>query len=78
MRTPLIAATALLGILGIQAASAETTVIRRDGPAEVVDRPATTGTTVERRESGDGCRSKSVTKENDMGDRKTVTKESCD
>ena len=34
--------------------------------------------TVERRESSDGRPSKTVTKESELGDRKTVTKESCD
>ncbi|WP_336486533.1 hypothetical protein [Methylobacterium nigriterrae] len=79
MRNQLLAAVALLTIVGAQAATAETTVIRRDAPdTVVVDRPATEHKTVETRESGDGCRSKTVSKTNELGDRKTVHKESCD
>ncbi len=79
MRNTLLAAAALT-LAGLTGASAQTTVIERDAPDRVVvDRPATTSTTVERRESTTtGCSSKSVTKENEVGDRKTVTKESCD
>ncbi|SFL07533.1 hypothetical protein [Methylorubrum salsuginis] len=80
MRKALLAAAALT-LAGLTGASAQTTVIERDAPDRVVvDRPATTSsTTVERREStSTGCSSKTVTKENDVGDRKTVTKESCD
>ena len=69
----------LATLFGASAVQAETTVIRRDAPdTVVVDRPSTESRTVERRESSDGCSSKTVTKENDLGDRKTVTKESCD
>ena len=80
MRKSLLAAAAILTLAGVSGASAQTTVIERDAPDRVVvDRPATTSsTTVERREHLDGCASKTVTKENDMGDRKTVTKEACD
>ena len=80
MRNTLLAAAALT-LAGLTGASAQTTVIERDAPDRVVvDRPATTSsTTVERREStSTGCSSKTVTKENEVGDRKTVTKESCD
>ncbi len=80
MRTTLLAAAALT-LAGLTGASAQTTVIERDAPDRVVvDRPATTSsTTVERRESTTtGCSSKTVTKENEVGDRKTVTKETCD
>ena len=80
MRNTLLAAAALT-LAGLNGASAQTTVIERDAPDRVVvDRPATTSsTTVERRDStSTGCSSKTVTKENDVGDRKTVTKESCD
>ncbi|GAB6845016.1 hypothetical protein HNR00_004404 [Methylorubrum rhodinum] len=80
MRNTLLAAAALT-LAGLTGAGAQTTVIERDAPDRVVvDRPATTSsTTVERRESTTtGCSSKTVTKENDMGDRKTVTKETCD
>ena len=80
MRKSILAAAAVLTLAGVSGASAQTTVIERDAPDRVVvDRPATTSsTTVERRERTDGCSSKTVTKENDMGDRKTVTKEACD
>lgn len=81
MRNSLLAAAAVLTLAGLSGASAQTTVIERDGPDRVVvDRPATTSsTTVERRESSStGCSTKSVTKENEVGDRKTVTKETCD
>ncbi|MDP4021337.1 hypothetical protein Q8W71_01770 [Methylobacterium sp. NEAU 140] len=76
MRNALLATAALLALSG--AASAETTVIRRDGPDVVVDRPATESKSVTVRDRGDGCVSKTVRKENDMGDTKTVHKETCD
>ncbi|GEP03453.1 hypothetical protein [Methylobacterium oxalidis] len=78
MRNQLFAAATLLTLFGAQAATAETTVIRRDAPDVVVDRPATERKTVETREHSDGCASKTVSKTNEYGDRKTVTKESCD
>ncbi|MCJ2032215.1 hypothetical protein MKK50_22890 [Methylobacterium sp. J-043] len=80
MRKSLLAAAALLTLAGASGAVAQTTVIERDAPDRVVvDRaPSSSSTTVERREHSDGCSSKTVTKENDMGDRKTVTKENCD
>jgi hypothetical protein len=79
MRSSIIAAFTLATLFGATAVQAETTVIRRDAPdTVVVDRPSTETRTVERRETSDGCSSKTVTKENDVGDRKTVTKETCD
>ncbi|WP_264049212.1 hypothetical protein [Methylobacterium flocculans] len=79
MRTPILFALTLATLCGASAVQAETTVIRRDAPETVVvDRPSSESRTVERRESSDGCSSKTVTKENELGDRKTVTKESCD
>ncbi|KAB1073887.1 hypothetical protein [Methylobacterium planeticum] len=79
MRTSLLTAASLFTILGVQAATAETTVIRRDAPdTVVVDRPATEHKSVETRETSDGCASKTVSKTNEYGDKKTVTKESCD
>lgn len=72
------AAAILLAGLTPHFAAAQTTVIERDRPAVVVDHPATESKTVVHREDGDGCSSKTVTKTNDMGDRKTVHKESCD
>lgn len=74
-----ILAAALLTVSGVAAAQAQTTIIERDAPDRVVvDRPASDSKTVERRETSDGCSSKTVTKENELGDRKSVTKESCD
>ncbi len=79
MRNPLLAAATLALLVGAPAlAQAETTIIRRDAPDVVVERPASERKTVETRETADGCASKTVTKENDVGDRKTVTKEVCD
>lgn len=52
-------------------AFADEVVIHRD------DAPPPSSTTVEHRESSDGCSSKTVHKENDMGDSKTVTKSDC-
>ena len=79
MRLLVPAAALLLAGLTPQIATAQTTIIERDRPdTVVVDRPSTEGKTVETHESSDGCSSKTVTKTNDMGDRKTVHKESCD
>ncbi|WP_026597141.1 hypothetical protein [Methylobacterium sp. 77] len=79
MRHHILATAALLTLFGASAVQAQTTIIERDAPDRViVDRPASESRTVETRESGDGCRTKSVTRENDEGDRKTVTRESCD
>ena len=69
--------TAALFSLGA-AAQAQTTVIERDRPAVVVDRPASESKSVTVHDHGDGCVTKTVRKENDMGDSKTVKKESCD
>ncbi|SFM37499.1 hypothetical protein [Methylobacterium pseudosasicola] len=76
MRTTLLAAAALLS-LGA-AAQAQTTVIERDRPAVVVDRPATESKSVTVHDHGDGCVTKTVRKENETGDSKTVKKETCD
>jgi hypothetical protein len=76
MRKTLLTAAALIALGGI--ASAETTVIRRDGPDVAVDRTATTSKSVTVHDHGDGCTTKTVRKENDMGDSKTVKKETCD
>lgn len=75
----LIPAAAILALAGVQAATAQTTVIERRAPDTViVDRPATESKTVETHETSDGCASKTVTKTNEDGDRKTVHKERCD
>ena len=78
MRLSLLAGATLATLLGASAVSAQTTVITRDKPDVVVERPSSETKTVERRETSDGCSSKTVSKENEVGDRKTVTKESCD
>ncbi len=75
----LVPAAAILALAGVQAGTAQTTVIERGAPdTVVVDRPATESKTVETRESSDGCSTKTVTSTNDEGDRKTVRKERCD
>ncbi|MCJ2093174.1 MULTISPECIES: hypothetical protein [unclassified Methylobacterium] len=76
MRQTFLAAAALLS-LGA-AAQAQTTVIERDRPAVVVDRPATESKSVTVHDHGDGCVTKTVRKEDEMGDSKTVKKETCD
>ncbi|HEX8417825.1 MAG TPA: hypothetical protein VF641_09500 [Methylobacterium sp.] len=78
MRLSLLAGATLATLLGASAVGAQTTVITRDKPDVVVERPSSETRTVERRETSDGCSSKTVSKENEVGDRKTVTKESCD
>lgn len=65
-------------LFGTGTAYADEVVIHRDAPAVVVERPAATSTTVEHHVSSDGCATKTVHKENDMGDSKTVTKTDCD
>ncbi len=62
--------------LAVPATAAETTVIHRDGPAAVDRRD----TVVEKREVTTGsvdCGSKTVHKEDGMGNSKTVHKEGC-
>ncbi|WP_267361101.1 MULTISPECIES: hypothetical protein [unclassified Methylobacterium] len=78
MRKFLVAGFALATLASLSTASMaeETTVIRRDGPAVVDHRD----TTVERREVTTGtvdCGSKTVHKEDGMGNSKTVHKEGC-
>ena len=80
--------TAIVAALVLMSAGAayaqETTVIHRDGPvgsSTTVHRDdVVTGSTVEKRVTRDdeGCRTKSVTKSNDMGDKVTRTKSDCD
>lgn len=76
MRQMFLATAALLS-LGV-AAQAQTTVIERDRPAVVVDRPASESKSVTEHDHGDGCVTKTVRKEDEMGDSKTVKKETCD
>ncbi|MGX9983447.1 hypothetical protein [Methylobacterium fujisawaense] len=67
---------ALFAALCGAASAEETTVIRRDGPAVVDHRD----TVVEKREVATGtvdCGSKTVHKEDGMGNSKTVHKEGC-
>lgn len=79
MRKVLLAAATIAGLLGVSAALAETTIIKRDVPSEVViEKPASETTTTTTEDHGDGCTTSSKTKENDLGERKTVTKEECD
>lgn len=72
------AAAILIAGLTPHFAAAQTTVIERDSPAVVVEHPDVEHKTVVTRDSSDGCSSKTVTKTNEYGDRKTVHKESCD
>lgn len=72
-------AAILVTLVGAGAAQAQTTIIEREVPERViVERPASESRTVETRETRDGCRVKTVTRENDEGDRKSVTRETCD
>lgn len=72
------AAAMVLASLTPHIATAQTTIIERDRPDVVIERPATEKKVIERRETSDGCSSTRVTKTNELGDRETVTKESCD
>lgn len=79
MRHSMLATAALLTLFGVSAVQAQTTIIEREAPERViVERPESESRTVETRETRDGCRVKSVTRENEVGDRKTVTRENCD
>lgn len=73
----LVIATSLLVSFALPAFADETTVVKeRDRPAGVeVGVPGVAGVRVGDR---DGCKSKTVHKENDMGDSKTVHKTNCD
>jgi hypothetical protein len=53
-------------------------VIERDRPAVVVDRPASESKSVTVHDHGVGCVTKTVRKENDMGDTRTGKRETCD
>ena len=79
MRT--LALASLAAALLSTSAFAETTVIRRGGPDVIVDRTESTGTverkTVTRTDDADGCGSKTVHKEDGMGNSKTIHKEGC-
>ena len=55
-------------------AFADEVIIHRD---DAPPPPPSSSTTVEQHETADGCSSKTVHKENDMGDSKTVTKSDC-
>lgn len=72
MRLPLLLAAATLFGTGI--AFADEVVVHHDD----VPPPAATSTTVEKHVSDDGCASKTVHKEDGMGDEKTVHKTNCD
>ena len=78
MRTLLLA-----GVLASLAVPAfAETVIRTESRPSTVVREETTGTverkTVTRTDDGTGCGSKTVHKEDGLGNSKTVTKEGCD
>ena len=67
-------ATATVLVTGT--AFADEVIIHRDS-VETAPPPVSSSTTVERRSSSDGCDSKTVHKENDTGDSKTVTTTNC-
>ena len=71
IKTVLVAATLLVA----GSAFADEVIIRRDADAPA---PVSSSTSVEHRSSSDGCASKTVRKENDLGDTKTVTKTNCE
>ena len=56
-------------------AFADEVIIHRDSADAP---PPSTTTTIEKHESADGCASKTVHKENDAGDSKTVKTTNCD
>ncbi len=62
-------------VLSAGAAYADDVIIHRDS---VDAPPPSSSTTVEKHTSADGCASKTVHKENDAGDSKTVNSTSCD
>ena len=65
--------------LSAGSAYADEVIIHREAPrAVIVEPPVSSTTTIERREHGDGCATKSVHSENDSGDSKTVTNTNCD
>lgn len=70
LKVVLVAATMLV----TGTAFADEVIIHRD---DVPPPPTSSSTTVEHHESADGCSSKTVHKENDLGDSKTVTKSNC-
>ena len=67
-----IALVAALSLFAVSPSFAEEVVIHHDGDS------ATTSKTVETHVNGDGCASKTVHKENDAGDSKTIRKTNCD
>jgi hypothetical protein len=72
----LLATAALLSLCA--AAQAQITVIERDRPAVVIDRPASESKSVTVHDHGDGCVTKTMRKENDTGDTRTGKRETCD
>ncbi len=69
LKVVLVAATMLV----TGTAFADEVIIHRDDAPP----PPSSSTTVEHHESADGCSSKTVHKENDMGDSKTVSRSNC-
>ena len=79
MKLATIAAAGLLGLAGTAGvAMADEVIIHRDAPVVVEPAPSSTTTTEEKHVSPDGCASKTVHQENDVGDSKTVHTENCD
>ncbi|MCX8253147.1 hypothetical protein RHAL1_04160 [Beijerinckiaceae bacterium RH AL1] len=77
MKLAMFAAAAFLGLVGT--AAADEVIIHRDAAPVVVDpAPSSSTTTVEKHVSPDGCASKTVHSENDVGDSKTEHTEHCD
>ena len=74
MKTFLIAAAALALATP---ALADEVIIHRDAPVVADPTPSASTTTVEKHEGADGCASKTVHQENDVGDSKTVHTENC-
>ncbi|MGY2047091.1 hypothetical protein [Methylobacterium sp. JK268] len=76
MRVPTLTLAILTGLAAVPALAEDVTVIRRDAPVErstVIEKRSveTTGTV-------GGCETKTVRKENEFGDSKTVRSERCD
>ncbi|ACL59038.1 hypothetical protein [Methylobacterium nodulans] len=77
MRIRLAPLAALAALTAVPALAEDVTVIRRDAP------PAERSTVIEKRSvestgSVGGCETKTVRKENEFGDSKTVRSERCD
>lgn len=68
----------IVTLLGVSSARAETTIIRREAPSEVViKKPASVISTSTTVCHGDGCTISSKLKEKDLGEPYPVTEEEC-